>query len=156
MIDGLLASRRNWVLIPPPGRSGIGEDDHAGALASALTAVSGGNFWCETQAFERVGKARISQKTKSRAQRSEIEFRVSVPAKKRIERAAGFIFIDDVLVTGATARAAWVALGRPRAFECWAIAAKVREQIKESAEELSKELGRELKTPDETGASLSL
>lgn len=152
MLDGLLSSRRNWVVIPPPGRSGMGEDDHAGALASAFTAVSGGGFFCEIHAFERVGKSRSSQKTKSRGERAEIEFRIAVPAKKRLERAAGFIFIDDVLATGATARAAWVALGRPHAFECWTIAAKVREEIKEPTIEPA----GERKTANETGASLSL
>lgn len=129
MIGKLLGARRNWVLIPPPGRSGFGEPDHAGALAEMLSTMSGGSLWFEGDAFERVGKSRRekSQKEKSRAERAAIAFRVSESAKHRFPRAAGFIFIDDVIATGATARAAWIALGKPRAFESWAIAFKVPE-----------------------------
>lgn len=133
MLGGLLQAKRNWILIPPPGRSGMGEDDHAGALAKAISAVSGDSWRCEPQIFERVSERRYrksaSQKAKSQMERSKIEFRISPGAKNRIERAAGYIFIDDVIATGATAKAAWVALGKPRAFECWAIAWKVREDI---------------------------
>ena len=139
-LGGLLVSKRDWILIPPPGRSGLGEEDHAGAMARELSAVCGGALTFENHVLERVGLGRqqkFSQKTKSRTERSKIEFRISIPARKRIERAAGFIFIDDVIATGATAKAAWIALGKPRAFESWAIALKVRENpLEEVANEL--------------------
>jgi predicted amidophosphoribosyltransferase len=129
MLDGLLASKRDWIIVPPPGRSGGGEHDHAGALGYALAEISGDRLFYENFAFERAGQNRKSQKTKSRKERGEIKFQVSDIGWCAIQNAEGFIFIDDVIATGATAKAAWVALGKPRKFECWAIAAKVRESI---------------------------
>ncbi len=139
--DGSLGGKRDWLVVPPPGRSGYGENDHAGALAEALAVANRNHLIAEVEILERVGESRrmkrtsfktalhrtVSQKVKSRAERSDIEFRVSPIAKNRIRQARGFIFIDDVIATGATARAAWIALGKPRAFESWAIAYKVRE-----------------------------
>lgn len=129
--DGALSGKRDWLVIPPPGRSGYGERDHAGALAEALALANPGTLQEELEMLERVGESRRarakSQKLKSRDERSRIEFRVSDFAKSRVRRAAGFLFVDDVIATGATAKAAWIALGKPRAFESWAIAFKVRE-----------------------------
>lgn len=34
------------------------------------------------------------------------------------------IFVDDVITTGATARAAWRALGQPKGFEVWSVACR--------------------------------
>ncbi|CAN5729819.1 hypothetical protein BH10BDE1_BH10BDE1_30220 [soil metagenome] len=130
-LDGALSTKRNWILVPPPGRSGYGESDHAGALVEALAAANRGHLVAEVETFERVGESRRaklkSQKLKTREERSTIEFRLSDFAKSRVRRAPGFIFVDDVIATGATAKAAWIALGKPRAFESWAIAFKVRE-----------------------------
>lgn len=135
LADGTISGKREWILLAPPGRSGRGELDHAGALVQALAFNSFGYFDYEIDAFERVGErlhewnssALGSQKTKSAAERAAIQFRVLPHLKRRLAQAPGFIFIDDVLVTGATARAAWQALGKPRAFECWTIACRARE-----------------------------
>jgi predicted amidophosphoribosyltransferase len=126
---GALSGKRGWLVIPPPGRSGYGERDHAGGLAEALAAANVDYFLPETGALERVGESRRakSQKLKSRDERLRVEFRIAESAKNRIRHAPGFLFIDDVIATGATARAAWAALGKPHAFESWAIAYKVRE-----------------------------
>lgn len=137
LMSGTLNGKRNWILIPPPGRSGQGEDDHAGALAKAIGACCGSEIAVELGMLERVGESRRSksrsQKTKSRLERGAIEFRISPLMQTRVAGAEGFLFIDDVIATGATAKAAWIALGRPRAFECWAIAYKVHENL-EAAE----------------------
>jgi len=35
------------------------------------------------------------------------------------------IFVDDVITTGATARAAWLSLGRPERFVVWSLARRL-------------------------------
>jgi predicted amidophosphoribosyltransferase len=83
-----------------------------------------------------------SQKTKSKAERAELRFAIMADAHlpkntagcghsgscggclKKAGRSPRYVFLDDVLVTGASARAAWVALGRPRGFEAWTVAYK--------------------------------
>ena len=131
MIDGLFSSRRDWIVVTPPGRNGFGENDHAGSLAKAFVARSDGRLILRQSLFERRResdrkKSSSSQKLKTKTERSEITFRISGGEGSRLDRVPGFIFIDDVIVTGATARAAWIALGRPRAFESWAVALRGR------------------------------
>lgn len=135
-IDGLFSGRRDWIVVTPPGRAGSGTEDHAGALAKALVDRSCGQLILRPALFERrkpsifdkssIPKAETSQKIKSRRERSNIEFRMKDSDSQRLGRVPGFLFVDDVIVTGATARAAWIALGRPRAFEAWAIALRSR------------------------------
>lgn len=132
MIDGLFSSRRDWIVVTPPGRNGSGENDHAGALAKAFVEMSDGRLSLRRSLFEHRKDSNrenssTSQKLKSKKERSKIAFRISGMDPWRLDRAPGFLFIDDVIVTGATARAAWIALGRPRAFESWAIALRGRQ-----------------------------
>ncbi len=131
MSGGILTGKRGWTLVPPPGRSGFGELDHAGALVTAIRTASGGYFESEVRMLERVGESRRSksrsQKTKNRVERSRIGFQLTSTGRRRLSQATGYIFVDDITATGATANAAWIALGRPRAFESWSIAYKVRE-----------------------------
>lgn len=123
-IEGAIVKR--WLIVPAPGRSGQGELDHAGLLAFEIATVLGSQVEFAGDVLERLTKTTGTQKTKSKKERREIEYRVTDAWKDRIRLATGVIFVDDVIVTGSTANAAWAALGRPDNFECWAIAFKVK------------------------------
>ena len=43
-----------------------------------------------------------------------------------VPEGAKIIFVDDVITTGSTARAAWSVLGKPRRFEVWTVACRAK------------------------------
>ena len=89
--------------------------DHAGGLAQAMSRQ------LDRPVLEllsnRQSRDEKPQKEKSQSQRREIEFVAlqGVPS-------GSFGIVDDVTTTGATVRAAWEALGRPRNCSVWCLA----------------------------------
>lgn len=128
MAGGHLAKKRDWIVISPPSRRRGLRLDHAGRLAERLAHNSASVLRFEESVFDHASATGLfgSQKTKSRGDRTKLEFTIVPHVKQRIERAEGFLLIDDVVATGSTAMAAWKALGKPRAFEVWAIAHRSR------------------------------
>lgn len=116
-------SSRDVVFIPAPARFQQ-EDDHASLFAKELSRLFGSPT---RKPLRRVSQA--EQKGMSRDERalnrlvlregidlpSEIGLAESLAAKK-------IVFVDDLLVSGQTARAAYLALGKPDNFEAWTIA----------------------------------
>lgn len=129
VLEGTSGNYRGWLVIPAPGRSGVGELDHAGMLAFEIARVWGKNLIFAGDVLERVGNSttKASQKLKSKKARGERKYQVSEKWRDTIDNAVGVLFVDDVIVTGSTAKAAWEALGRPLNFECWAIAFKEKQ-----------------------------
>ena len=95
------------IFIPAPSNSKT-KEDHAFKLAEALNFYYGAELKdCLKRDF-----SFDSQKLKSKNKRSLIEMKsVSLIPENRI-----FVFVDDVLTTGATARAAFLALNKPKNF----------------------------------------
>lgn len=127
-VGGDLSRKRNWLVLAPPSKRRESELDHAGRLAAGLAMAVGPTLRFEDGVLEQV-KDRgffVSQKSKSKGDRAKIEFKIAPHLKQAVERAEGFLLMDDVLASGATANAAWKALGRPRAFEVWAIAYRAK------------------------------
>ena len=98
----------------PPARTE--RADHSEVLAS-LFAESWKTDICklETDDSER------SQKQLTRSERATRRFEEVIGRARYEDPAAPRIFVDDVITTGATAIAAYLALGRPAAFEVWTL-----------------------------------
>jgi predicted amidophosphoribosyltransferase len=102
----------NLVFIPAPSRNG--KFDHSMAWAEALAKAFGGQLSpCLTRASV------VQQKDLKRSERSRIKLNSSEKFSLSMDR---IVFVDDVVTSGATARAAYSALGRPCYFEVWTIA----------------------------------
>jgi predicted amidophosphoribosyltransferase len=107
---------RNVVVIPAPGRV-RGSKDHAFLLASSLAKTSG---WELISPLSRTDSG--SQKDKTKQARGTLQFTNFESFSFHRFKERPILFVDDIVTTGATARAAYVALGRPRCFEVLSIA----------------------------------
>ena len=127
-VGGQLSRKRNWIVFAPPTRRHGSGLDHAARLAERLSRKTDSTLRFEDGVLEHAPSRRGfgSQKMKSRTDRSQVEFTIVPHMKQRIESAEGFLLIDDVVASGSTAKAAWSALGKPKAFEVWAIAYRAR------------------------------
>lgn len=123
--------------VNPPGRSGNWEADHSGKIAYRLAELTAQRHRLEM--FKGLCGEVSAQKELRVEERLERRFKVLETVKQvcgdqehEDQEHDGdefqWIFVDDVVASGGTARAAWLALGRPRNFEVWAIAWKQRER----------------------------
>lgn len=94
------------VFVPAPSRTKIRED-HAFKLAEALSFYFGGKL---KELLSRKNSCK-AQKSKSKQKRSLIQME-----SKTFPKDETFVFVDDVLTTGSTARAAFQALNKPQNF----------------------------------------
>lgn len=112
---------RSAIFIPCPST----QKDHAYYLTLALCQLWGGTF---VDALTKPQKAKSSwkindlkQKRLARKERQEIHFDVKDHQLGKNNQQK-LVFVDDVITTGATARAAWKALNKPRDFTAVSLA----------------------------------
>lgn len=121
---------RNRVLIPPPSSS----FDHGDLWTQALSERCLSPTWPVLRASgsltagtsEKSGK---SQKLLSKTERGDrrYEIREQIAGYWPLGEESGrLIFADDVITTGSTAMAAYMALGDPEQFEVWTLVARPR------------------------------
>lgn len=114
-------SRKPYLLIPAPSRQG--KKDHAYYFVKGLIEAGAG---IELYSCLSRGSAAGAQKKRTRSQRERtaMEWAENITQKDFNAKSAGkhVIFVDDIVTTGSTARAAWRTLGKPRDFAVWALA----------------------------------
>jgi predicted amidophosphoribosyltransferase len=115
------ASSRQYLLIPAPSRQG--NKDHAYYFVQALTQAGVGfELYNCLSRVEALGSQK--KRTRSQRERTAMEWAENFTQGDFNAKSAGkhIIFVDDVVTTGSTARAAWRTLGKPRDFAVWALA----------------------------------
>ncbi|MDZ4662620.1 MAG: hypothetical protein SGJ18_13490 [Pseudomonadota bacterium] len=111
---------KNAVFIPAPPRKPRNYD-HATQLAQSLSGLSGRPYF---NALERVDSE--GQKHLKQTERWSIKMKLNGTFEVDALKEQRIIFIDDVVTTGATAQAAYLALEKPRNFKVWALAYRPR------------------------------
>ncbi|MGZ3743352.1 MAG: ComF family protein [Pseudobdellovibrionaceae bacterium] len=112
--------KKSFFIIPSPSKTK--SPDHAQLFAHALVRKGGGELYNCLLRKDPINQ----QKNKSRRQRQKVTFVWSENFTKqefiKVSSGKRIIFVDDVVTTGSTARAAWISLGKPRDFAVWALA----------------------------------
>jgi predicted amidophosphoribosyltransferase len=104
---------RSPILVPAP--SSANQIDHAFLFAQMLHRYTG---WPMKSCLQK--GTRVAQKHLDKWQRQSVE----ITADEKISDGQAVIFVDDVVTTGATAKAAYLALGRPKNFFVIALASR--------------------------------
>lgn len=105
-------------IVPAPGRGGLA--DHAYFWGQALNRALGADsdfFPCLKSEESSFGV----QKQRTRRERLASR-KITMQKRLPLKKYQSIWFVDDVITTGATARAAYLALGRPKGFAACAIA----------------------------------
>lgn len=111
--------------------------DHAWLLAHSIAVAGGPLFEPPIPLMREVKRDRagkrffsghkgVTQKRKSASDRSMIRFESvrSDGVEKFSNATSSIIFVDDVITTGASAMAAYMALGSPKSFSVWVLASR--------------------------------
>lgn len=108
------------VIIHAPSRA-PNKKDHAYQLAVHISLITGSPLQL---ALKRQCREYLEQKTRTKQGRFSLRFDRNENFTQLNFADKQILFVDDVITTGATARAAYLALGRPKRFHVWVIASR--------------------------------
>ena len=111
-----IETKKPICFVPTPSRTGGQVLDHAGLLAYWLAKLSGAEF---CPALKNLSES--AQKTKNRLERRELKISLNSEIQWLKSLTHKVILVDDVITTGATARASYIALEQPAQFEVWTL-----------------------------------
>ncbi|MGE3973031.1 MAG: ComF family protein [Bdellovibrionales bacterium] len=114
------------VLLVPAPAALAGARDHAFLWAEQLSRVFNTPLY---NGLTRLSLGEQKKKTRFERQKITMEDLQNVP----FAASKSFIFVDDLITTGATAHAAWKALGRPLHFQVWTVACRPRQPCGEGS-----------------------
>ena len=107
---------KNTIFIPAPASPNSPIKDHAFCFTNSLAKIS--NIPIKNSLSRLFFYEEEQQKQKTRQKRQELQIiEIENTDATTASPSQHFIFVDDILTTGATARAAWKALGKPRNFK---------------------------------------
>lgn len=108
------------ILVPSPSRNG--GPDHAGAFALHLADLSSSPLYdCLSRSETDKAQKKRRRNERGRA-RFEWDEKFSLESFRAASQGKQVIFVDDIVTSGFTAKAAWKALGQPRDFAVWSLA----------------------------------
>lgn len=109
--EGIMKKKKaDLVFIPAPARV-LGQRDHAWRLAASLALHTGGKI----EDVLMRGKNFKPQKAKNKFQRKKLFMELQDSSWKSSHRNV-YVFVDDVITTGATVETAYKTLGKPKYF----------------------------------------
>ena len=111
----------NPIFIPSPRSLRLSEEDHAEIFCKVLADVLGAS---QLHALKRTSQSIHRRKTRverERAAKNRFELKDQMTVEILHEHKGAVVFVDDLITTGSTARAAWQVLCCPPQFEVWTL-----------------------------------